>query len=50
MAAVVVIQTNKDAAVVLGLAAALFVAGIISALAPVVRAAKIDPIVALRYE
>ena len=50
LAAVVLIQANKDVGVVLGLAAALFVAGIFSALAPVVRASRIDPIVALRYE
>jgi len=50
MAAVVVIHVNKDAAVVLGLAATLFVAGIIAALAPVVRAASIDPLAALREE
>ena len=46
MSAVVVIHAEKDAAVILGLAAALLVVGAISVLAPVLRAAKIDPIVA----
>jgi predicted permease len=50
MSAVVVIHAEKDAAVILGLAAALLAVGAISVLAPVLRAAKIDPIVALRYE
>ena len=50
MSAVVVIHAEKDAAVILGLAAALLVVGAISVLAPVLRAARIDPIVALRYE
>ncbi len=50
MASVVVIHSGKDIAVAFGLAGALFVAGILSALAPVIHAAKVDPIVALRYE
>jgi len=50
LASVVVIHAGKDAIVIFGLAAGLFVAGILAALAPVVRAAKVDPMVALRYE
>jgi putative ABC transport system permease protein len=50
LASVVVIHAGKDAAVIIGLAAALFIAGIIAVLAPVLRAAKVDPTVALRYE
>jgi ABC-type antimicrobial peptide transport system permease subunit len=50
LASVVVIHAGKDLAVVVGLAAGLFLAGILAALAPVVRAAKVDPMVALRYE
>ena len=50
MAAVVVIHANHDLAVIVGLSAGLFVAGVVSALAPVLRAAKIDPMAALRYE
>ena len=50
MSAVVVIHAEKDAALIIGLATALFVMGAISVLVPVLRAARIDPIVALRYE
>ena len=50
LASVVVIHAGKDAVVIIGLAAGLFVAGVIAVLAPVMRAAKIDPMVALRYE
>ncbi len=50
LASVVVIHAGKDAAVIIALAAGLFVAGIIAVLAPVMRAAKVDPAVALRYE
>jgi putative ABC transport system permease protein len=50
LASVVVIHSGKDLAVVAGLAAGLFLAGILAALAPVIRASRVDPMVALRYE
>jgi putative ABC transport system permease protein len=50
LASVVVIQASKDAVVIFALAGALFLAGVVAVLSPVMRAAKIDPMVALRYE
>lgn len=50
LAAVVVMHAGKDLPVVIGLAAGLFLAGVLAALAPAIRAARVDPMVALRYE
>ena len=49
LSAIVVIHA-KDAGIIAALASVLFAVGIASVLPPVRRAAKIDPMVALRYE
>lgn len=47
---VVEIHAGKDISIVVGLAVALVVAGLLAALLPAKRAASIDPMQALRYE
>lgn len=48
--AVIEIHAGRDISIVIGLAVALVVAGLLAALLPAKRAASIDPMQALRYE